>query len=125
MHGELLQGRMPGERSAEQLPIPWPIALGAGCRMDSQEPAAVMDVILKRLSLLLVIERFVVAVREDNGAIILQLRIREHARIVRLHDIYILLRADFLNGFDAFGDVVVDVALFAVQRRSVVSVNEN
>ena len=69
------------------------------------------DVALEGGLLLLVVEDFVVGVVEDQGLVALEVVIGEHCGVVGdLHG-EVVFRAEFLDGSDAGGDVVVNVAL--------------
>ena len=70
---------------------------------------------LKRIALCAGIERFVVSVREDEGAVLLQILIRKSVGIVCRVHLETLLGADFANCRDARRNVVMHVA-FAVPR---------
>src|SRR6185436_6729073 len=103
---------------------PGPVPFRTSSGMNPHKSTATMNVILKSLTLLLVVEGLVVAVCEDDGLVTLQIGVREHARIVRMHHLEMILRADLLDRLYGLGNVVVNVSFLSVEGRAVVGVDK-
>ncbi len=79
--------------------------------MDGDEAVVGLDVTLESGTLVIGGEGFVIAVGEDEGGVLAQIGVGEYVGRVGRVDAEVALSSHLFDGFDAGGDVVVDVAL--------------
>ena len=120
-----LQPRMPIERAPQHRPVPRPVPHGPARGVDADKTAPGANEPLERRPLVLVLEAFVIRVRENQHPIPLQVRVGKRGRVVRYVHREAVLFAELSEGRHAAGDVVVNISRLAVQPQTVARIHQD
>jgi len=107
--GEGLEFGVALEFATEHFPEPWPLPHGTGSRMDGYEAAAAANVLAEGCLLLFVVENFIVGVGEDKGFVAFKVGTGENGWVIGSIDDEVVFGAEFFDGGNTGGEIVVDV----------------